>query len=175
MTSSAGASIDAGEALAMRDFSASLPMALLQTREAAMQLFRPLLAEHDLTEQQWRVLRVLSATSESLEVGAIVDATFLLAPSLSRILKDLEARQLVRRALVATDQRRAEISLTTAGYDLVALVAPASEAIYNQIEEAFGDKALQRLLRQLADLRDKTNRIVHPMRGTHQEATNDHP
>ena len=159
----------------MRDFSASLPMALLQTREAAMQLFRPLLAEHDLTEQQWRVLRVLSATSESLEVGAIVDATVLLAPSLSRILKDLEARQLVRRALVATDQRRAEISLTTAGYDLVALVAPASEAIYNQIEEAFGDKALQRLLRQLADLRDKTNRIVHPMRGTHQEATNDHP
>jgi hypothetical protein len=153
MTSSAGASIDAGEALAMRDFSASLPMALLQTREAAMQLFRPLLAEHDLTEQQWRVLRVLSATSESLEVGAIVDATFLLAPSLSRILKDLEARQIVRRALVA----------------------PASEAIYNQIEEAFGDKALQRLLRQLADLRDKTNRIVHPMRGTHQEATNDHP
>ena len=160
MTSSAEANVDGDEAIAMRDFSASLPMVLLQTREAAMQLFRPLLAEHDLTEQQWRVLRALSATSEPLEVGAIVDATFLLAPSLSRILKDLEGRQLVRRAPVATDQRRAEISLTAAGYELVALVAPESEAIYNQIEEAFGDKALQRLLRQLADLRDKTNRIV---------------
>ncbi|MCL4122433.1 UNVERIFIED_CONTAM: hypothetical protein GTU68_003629 [Idotea baltica] len=135
-------------------------MALLQTREAAMQLFRPLLAKHDLTEQQWRVLRALSASSDPLEVGAIVDATFLLAPSLSRILKDLEARQLVRRAPVATDQRRAEISLTAQGYDLVALIAPESEAIYSQIEGAFGDKALQRLLRQLADLRDKTNRIV---------------
>ena len=66
----------------------------------------------------------------------------------------------MRRSLVATDQRRAEISLTITGHDLVALVAPESEAIYNQIEEAFGDKALQRLLRQLADLRDKTNRIV---------------
>ena len=160
MTTSAEASIHADEAIAMRDFSASLPMALLQTREAAMQLFRPILAEHDLTEQQWRVLRALSSTPQPLEVGAIADATFLLAPSLSRILKDLEARQFVRRASVATDQRRAEISLTAAGYELVALVAPKSEAIYNQIEDAFGDKALQRLLRQLADLRDKTNRIV---------------
>ena len=157
----AEAPIDADQAIAMRDFSASLPMALLQTREAAMQLFRPILAQHDLTEQQWRVLRALSATPESLEVGAIADATFLLAPSLSRILKDLETRRLVDRAPVATDQRRAEISLTADARDLVALVAPKSEAIYNQIEEAFGDKALQRLLRQLADLRDKTNRIVH--------------
>ena len=115
MTSSAEARIDGDGLIAMRDFSASLPMVLLQTREAAMQLFRPLLAEHDLTEQQWRVLRALSATPEPIEVGAIVDATFLLAPSLSRILRDLEGRQLVRRSLVATDQRRAEISLTITG------------------------------------------------------------
>ncbi len=147
------------EQIAMREFSESLPMALLQAREAAMQLFRPLLGEHDLTEQQWRVLRALSASPAPLEVGAIVDATFLLAPSLSRILKDLETRSLVKRSAVATDQRRAEIALTAHGYDLVAAVAPRSEAIYNQIEAAFGDKALKRLLRQLADLRDKTNQI----------------
>jgi homoprotocatechuate degradation regulator HpaR len=159
MNLSAAARSHVDESIAMRDFSASLPMALLQAREAAMQLFRPLLADHDLTEQQWRVLRALSATSDPLEVGAIVDATFLLAPSLSRILKDLEARDLVRRAPVATDQRRAEISLTAAGYELVAAVAPQSEAVYNQIEAAFGEKDLERLLRQLADLRDKTNRI----------------
>jgi homoprotocatechuate degradation regulator HpaR len=134
-------------------------MALLQAREAAMQLFRPLLADHDLTEQQWRVLRALSASPDTLEVGAIVEETFLLAPSLSRILKDLEARDLVRRAPVVTDQRRAEISLTATGYDLVATVAPQSEAIYNKIETAFGQKDLKRLLGQLAELRDKMNQI----------------
>ncbi len=143
----------------MRDFSASLPMALLQAREAAMRLFRPLLAEHDLTEQQWRVLRALSASDEPLEVGQIVEATFLLAPSLSRILKDLEARELVVRSPVATDQRRAEISLTSSGYALVATVAPQSESVYNQIEASFGTTELQGLLAQLADLRDKTERI----------------
>ena len=159
MKSGAAVRREVDEAIAMRDFSASLPMALLQARESAMQLFRPLLADHDLTEQQWRVLRALSASPDPLEVGAIVDATFLLAPSLSRILKDLDGRGLVTRSPVASDQRRAEISLTLAGHDLVATIAPQSETIYNQIEAAFGDKALQRLLRQLADLREKTNRI----------------
>lgn len=150
------------DSIAMRDFAASLPMALLQAREAAMQLFRPLLAEHDLTEQQWRVLRALASSRTPLEVGAIAEATFLLAPSLSRILKDLEGRGLVARSPVATDQRRAEISLTTNGFDLVAAVAPRSEAVYNDIEAAFGDKALQRLLNQLADLRDKTSHLSSP-------------
>ncbi len=35
----------------LRSFDASLPMALLRARESAMRLFRPLLAEFDLTEQ----------------------------------------------------------------------------------------------------------------------------
>ena len=157
--STSAAARDHVEPIAMRGFSESLPMALLQAREAAMQLFRPLLAEHDLTEQQWRVLRSLASSPQPLEVGEIVDATFLLAPSLSRILKDLEARDLTSRAPVARDQRRAQISLTAAGYELVAAVAPQSETIYNEIESAFGDKALTRLLKQLADLRDKTNQI----------------
>jgi len=157
--SASAAEHDHVEPIAMRGFSASLPMALLQAREAAMQLFRPLLADHDLTEQQWRVLRSLASSPRPLEVGEIVDATFLLAPSLSRILKDLEARNLTTRTPVATDQRRAEISLSASGYELVAAVAPQSEAVYNEIEAAFGDKALARLLKQLADLRDKTNQI----------------
>jgi len=143
----------------LRDFSQSLPMALLQAREAAMQLFRPLLAEHDLTEQQWRVLRALAASQEPLEVGALVEATFLLAPSLSRILKDLDSRDLINRSPVATDQRRAEISLTDHGRSLVAQIAPQSEAIYTKIERAYGQAELGHLLRQLALLRDKTNTI----------------
>ena len=61
----------------IRPFTESLPMALLQAREAAMRLFRPMLAEHDLTEQQWRVLRALSSAEGPLEPGEIVDVMFL--------------------------------------------------------------------------------------------------
>ena len=113
-----------------------------------------MLAEHDLTEQQWRVLRALSAVDEALEVAAIADATFLLGPSLSRILSNLEGRSLISRSPVAEDQRRAEICLTRTGRTLVDAVAPNSEQIYDQIEQAFGTAELQALIAQLNQLRD---------------------
>jgi len=37
---------------------------LLQAREAAMAFFRPLLNEHEMTEQQWRVFRILRQQGE---------------------------------------------------------------------------------------------------------------
>ena len=86
----------AERALPMRPFSASLPMALLRSREAVMRLFRPGLRKHGVTEQQWRILRAL-AHSGPMEVTALAEATFLLAPSLSRILPDLEKRGLIAR------------------------------------------------------------------------------
>ncbi len=136
----------------MRPFTASLPMALLQAREAAMKLFRPMLADHDLSEQQWRVLRALAATDQALEVGELAERTFLLAPSLSRILANLEGRRLVVRRTARHDQRRSLIELSRAGRTLVDRVGPLSEAIYNSIEADFGSERLARLLDELHDL-----------------------
>ncbi len=136
----------------MRSFEQSLPMALLQAREMAMQLFRPLLADHDLTEQQWRVLRALSAEPEPVEVAPLAERTSLLAPSLTRILTNLEGRGLIEREAVVHDQRRATISLSLAGAELVRLIAPRSEATYNEIEAAFGRRRLAHLLAELHDL-----------------------
>ena len=141
-----------GAEIPMRSFRNSLPMALLEAREAAMRLFRPMLAEHELTEQQWRVLRALTAADSPLEVGALARSTSLLAPSLSRILTNLEDRDLIERRRVSHDHRRASISLTPDGDALVRRVAPSSEAMYNRIEEEFGADRLEHLLRELHDL-----------------------
>ncbi len=138
--------------LPMRPFSASLPMGLLQAREGAMRLFRPMLADYDLTEQQWRVLRALSASEASLAVGDVADRTFLLGPSLSRIVAALEARGLLERTPGVGDQRRSLLGLTAAGHRLVAEVAPHSEATYAAIETCFGRARLQGLLAELGDL-----------------------
>ena len=137
----------------MRPFTESLPMALLQARESAMRLFRPMLAEHDLTEQQWRVLRALASQPAAMEVGEIAEATFLLGPSLTRILANLGERRLVDRRPVADDARRAAISLTDAGHAVVAAVAPHSERIYRSIEGAFGTDELRSLIARLDALR----------------------
>ena len=61
-----------------------------------MRQFRPSLRNHGLTEQQWRILRALAAV-DAIEVTELARVAFLLGPSLSRILRDLEARRLIER------------------------------------------------------------------------------
>ncbi len=128
----------------MREFSRSLPMLLLRGREAVMRHFRPLLRAHGLSEQQWRILRVLAA-AEAIEVTELAERAFLLGPSLSRMLRDLEARKLVTRKLVKDDQRRSTVSITAKGSKLIAAVAPFSEAIYAEITRRTGGDRLAEL------------------------------
>jgi homoprotocatechuate degradation regulator HpaR len=135
----------------MRGFAQSLPMALLRAREAVMRHFRPGLRRRGVTEQQWRILRAL-AHSGPLEVTALAQATFLLAPSLSRILPDLEARGLVSRRQLDSDLRRASVALEPGGLKLIAAHAPDSEDIYDAIARSFGRERLEQLFTLLREL-----------------------
>lgn len=126
-------------------------MALLRTREAVMCLFRPGLRKHGVTEQQWRILRAL-AHRGPLEVTELAQATFLLAPSLSRILPDLEKRELVSRRQVDSDLRRSVVSLEPKGLKLIAAHAPFSEDMYAQIAERFGAERIEQLISLLQEL-----------------------
>ncbi len=138
---------------ALRPFANSLPMALLRAREAVMRAFRPGLREHGVTEQQWRVLRALAGLGP-LEITELAARTCLLPPSLSRILPDLESRGLVIRRQVASDMRRAAVSLTPAGLQLIAAHAPQSERVYRTIEERFGAERLRQLFHLLGELEE---------------------
>ena len=135
----------------MRDFSRSLPMSLLRAREAVMRQFRPSLRAHGLTEQQWRILRALAAI-DAVEVTELARTAFLLGPSLSRILRDLEARHLIERKTAKADQRRSMVSISKEGVQLMASVAPTSEAIYAEITRRFGARKLAELQEMLGQL-----------------------
>ena len=135
----------------MREFSRSLPMSLLRAREAVMRQFRPSLRHHGLTEQQWRILRALTSVDE-IEVTELAHVAFLLGPSLSRILRDLEARQLIERRTAANDLRRAVVSISAKGLKLIEAVAPTSEAIYAAITKRYGARRLAELQEMLGTL-----------------------
>jgi homoprotocatechuate degradation regulator HpaR len=135
----------------MRDVAHSLPMALLRAREAVMAGFRPDLDAHDLTEQQWRVLRVL-AEHAGLTMGDLAERAALLKPSLSRIVGRLEDRGLVERAQEEQDLRRTRLTMTMAGRRLVREIAPRSEQRYRDIEAAYGAERLAELHGMLDDL-----------------------
>ena len=135
----------------MREFSRSLPMSLLRAREAVMRQFRPSLRDHGLTEQQWRILRALAAV-DTIEVTELARVAFLLGPSLSRILRDLEARHLIERRVVKADQRRGLVSISAKGVRLIETVAPSSEAIYAAITRRYGARRLRELQDMLHEL-----------------------
>lgn len=134
----------------MRDFEHSLPMALLKARESAMARFRPMLRDHGLTEQQWRVIRALAANAR-IDASELARRSFLLAPSLTRILQHLESEKLVKRSSDVNDQRRAVFALTSDGRNLFSTVGPDSEVLYADIEREFGIEKLELLYDLLAE------------------------
>ena len=134
----------------LREFARSLPMALLRTREAVMTRFRPILRQHDLTEQQWRVLRALIEQPAAVRASELSQLTVLSLPSLSRLLKTLEERGLIRRDAHASDQRATQLRIARAGRTLVVRIAPMSEASYAGIEAAVGRAELGELYRLLS-------------------------
>lgn len=137
----------------LRDFQRNLPMALLRARETVMGHFRPILRDHDITEQQWRVIRALYGL-EGLEATALAQKTMLLMPSLTRILKALEEQKLVKRFAVENDNRRKLICLASRGRDLYKKIAPLSEAEYKKIESRIGTKKIAELYKLLEIVAD---------------------
>lgn len=134
----------------MRDFKHSLPMELMRAREAAMSRFRPLLRDHGLTEQQWRVIRAL-VDAGGADIGELARKSCLLAPSLTRILQYLESESLIKRTQNSADNRRVIISLTAKGRRLFNKIAPRLESLYKVIEDEFGIQRLEALYTLLAE------------------------
>jgi homoprotocatechuate degradation regulator HpaR len=119
-------------------------MALLKAREAVMRHFRASLRRHNLTEQQWRVLRALDAVDE-IKMTELARQTFLHGPSLTRILRDLFARGLIARRTPADDLRFGLISISKHGLSVISEVAPESEAIYAEIARRIGEEDLMKI------------------------------
>ncbi len=139
------------EEVKLRPLAMSLPMALLRAREAFMAEFRPMLHEHSLTEQQWRVLRVLMENAEITVTGLAREAV-ILPPSLSRILRGLVNKGLVKRRAQRIDQRRAQVQITPKGQRLFKAVAPHSSGIYAELEKRLGKKRLKDLAELLLEV-----------------------
>lgn len=132
-------------------FSHSLPMSLLRARESVMKKFTPSLQAHGLSAQQWRVMRALN-DENNLNISSLAERCYLLKPSLSRIIQNLEGRKIISRIQSSVDQRHSVVSLTHKGRQLFTSILPLSEERYAHISEKFGQKKLQQLYNLLDDL-----------------------
>jgi homoprotocatechuate degradation regulator HpaR len=132
----------------------NLPLLLLKAREALMRHRRPALRAHGLSDQQWRVLRVLAepAHADGLDTGRLAREAHLLGPSLSGMLARMQAAGVVQRARRAGDARRSVVRATPAGLALAASLQSAIEAQYDELEAHLGRARLTQLYALLDEL-----------------------
>jgi homoprotocatechuate degradation regulator HpaR len=136
---------------ATRERRRSLAIGLLRAREAVMSHFRPVLAAHDVTEQQWRVIRVL-AEAETLDATEVAEKAFILAPSLTRMIRSLEERGFITRHKDKADGRRVLLQIAPAGRAIIDEVMPDSLKVYADIDSRFGAERVEQLLDLLEEL-----------------------
>ena len=129
----------------------NLPRLLLQAREAVMAHTRPSLREHALSDQQWRVLRVLGEHG-AVETGRVAREAFILGPSLTGVLARMERDGLIERSRDPQDQRRTVIEATLHGRRLVKRLSTTIEAHYQWLEQSMGKAKLSQLYALLDDL-----------------------
>jgi len=136
------------------DFTASLPMLLNRSLDAIMPPYRDLFQEFGVTEQQWRVLRVLWE-QKHLTSAQISILTLLPSPSLVGILDRLEKKELVKRLRSSSDRREINITITDKGRELQSEVLPKVKKIQDQIKVILTDCEWRELNKSLEKIRSK--------------------
>jgi homoprotocatechuate degradation regulator HpaR len=134
----------------------NLPRLLLQARESVMAHTRPSLRQQALSDQQWRVLRVLgedhSQGGQGVETGRVAREAYLLGPSLTGVLARMERDGLITRERDPQDQRRSVVRPTEQGLGLVNTLSRTIEAHYVWLEQSLGKDKLALLYGLLDEL-----------------------
>jgi homoprotocatechuate degradation regulator HpaR len=133
-------------------YRASLAGSLLAAREAVMAPIRPILRDAGVTEQQWRVLRVLDDIG-AVDPTRLADAALLYAPSVTRILKELVERGLISRMADPQDGRRSIVELSPQGRGLIEQTSRQTGALLEAYHTSFGQDRMTALLHELAALK----------------------
>lgn len=119
----------------MTSFDRSLPMLLNRTLDAVMPAFRELFARHDLTEPQWRILRVLWDEGKIASAG-LAERTLIPFSSLVGVLDRLERKELVARIRSTSDRRVVHVVATPKGRALEQAMMPKVDAINARLTDA---------------------------------------
>ncbi len=129
----------------------SLPIALIRAREGVMAPIREMLSETGITEQQWRVLRVLSEYG-TLDATTLADRSSLLFPSLTRIATKMRDKGLITQTRDKVDRRRQFIEITEAGQKIIDDRSTQSAQIVADFRTTLGEENYETLLDLLAQL-----------------------
>ena len=131
--------------------SRSLPIVLIRARENVMAPIRKMLNRSGITEQQWRILRVLSE-SGAIDSSTLADRASIPFPSLTRIAHAMHGKGLILQRRDREDRRRQTITITDAGQAIIDRNIEQATEIVQQFRAKLGDDNYERLLDLLTAL-----------------------
>ena len=134
--------------MATQDFSHSLPMLLFRALDAVMPRFRRIFNEFGLTEQQWRVLRVLWE-HDDIAFRDLAETTLIPAPSLVGVVDRLTRQGLVGRRRSDADRRNVFVHATDEGRELHRRVRPKVDRAYAELRASSDKDEWQQLINSL--------------------------
>ena len=114
---------------------------------------RKMLSQSDITEQQWRILRVLEEHGAS-DASTVADKASLLFPSLTRIAIAMEQRGLITRSPDTSDRRRLVLKIAPEGKQVLEDNLDEALRIVETYKAKLGARDYERLLNLLQKLAD---------------------
>ena len=126
-------------------------MMLYRAIDVVMPRFRRIFKEFGLTEQQWRVLRVLWEIEE-ISQNELAELTLISPPSLVGVLDRLRAMGLIERRRSALDRRVVYVASTQNGRDLRDQLMPAVQQTYFELRDSIDNEVWRNLLDGLEEI-----------------------
>ena len=133
------------------DTSRSLPIILMRARETVMAPIREMLSDSGITEQQWRILRVLSECGPQ-NASDLARRACILLPSLTRISRSMIEKDHIKRAVETDDRRRYAVSITPKGQKIIDDNLPRAVEIATGYRAKLGEERFELLLDLLQEL-----------------------
>ena len=106
---------------------------------------REMLAETGITEQQWRVLRVLAEHGPQSS-SILASRASLLFSSLTRIAQTMHSKGLISLSRDEDDRRRQVITITDEGQKIIDDKGDRAAEIVADLKQRLGEKKYQALL-----------------------------
>jgi DNA-binding MarR family transcriptional regulator len=129
-------------------------VALLRTADLVRRVVGRTLEPHDITVQQYNVLRILRGAGEKgLPTLEIAERMIEQAPGVTRLLDRLEVKALVRRERCVQDRRQVLCWLTPSGLELVERLDEPVDSADAQAVAMLTPEEQDRLLRMLDAIR----------------------
>ncbi len=134
----------------------SLPMLTQRVLASILPPFRALFTAHGITEQQWRIARILWET-QPLSQNEIARQSLIPKQSLVGIIDRMESMGLLERGQSLADRRKSEIRLTPKAMEIKARISSQVDAINDRIHRRLTPqqwKELRAMLNRIAETAD---------------------